>query len=86
VGSIHFWEPSSVVEVYSLGLSPSTIADLHTWRNVVVRELNLSALPPHLGDWGSYAFKPIIIQEALTRHDKVSWPGVTKQTGDNVGS
>lgn len=71
IGSIHFWEPGSLIEVYSLGLSAEAEADLLTWRHVTLHRLNLSGLPPHVGDWGKYAFKPVVIEEALHRHDRV---------------
>jgi len=36
VGSVHFWEPRMSIAVYDLGLIPSQLQEIATWRNVVV--------------------------------------------------
>jgi len=73
IGSIHFWEPSTKIEFYNLGLNKETLADIRTWKNVVVREMLLEGLPPHVGDWGKYAFKPVVMEDALQRHEAIFW-------------
>lgn len=74
IGSIHYWEPDLYIDIYSLGLSEQTVDMMRRWRNVRVRELK-APLPPHVSEWGRYAFKPLVIQDALDRHERVSKGG-----------
>lgn len=73
IGSIHFWEPEASIDFYNLGLNQETLEDIQSWANVVVREVPLQGLPPHVGEWTKYAFKPVVMLDALTRHNAIFW-------------
>ena len=83
IGSIHFWEgPEEGIDVYDLGLSETTRQELATWRGVTVRSIADAAasvvrssevVPRHLLNASTYSFKPVVIFDALQRHDAVLW-------------
>ena len=79
VGSLHFWEPSSTIVVYDLGFSPASRSKVLRWRDVELRDLApavhrvLNETPPHTLDSSSYAFKALVIQDALRTAPSVLW-------------
>uniref|UniRef100_A0A7S3NNH2 Uncharacterized protein n=1 Tax=Aureoumbra lagunensis TaxID=44058 RepID=A0A7S3NNH2_9STRA len=78
VGSIHYWEPAPL-EVYNLGLSEKAISQIKRWQNVFLLDLEQAAsrvlkaqfkvLPQHIFQSQSYAFKPIVLLDALQRSE-----------------
>ena len=79
VGSLHFWEPSSTIVVYDLGFTPASRSKVLRWRDVELRDLApavqrvLNETPPHTLQASSYAFKMIVIQDALRTARSVLW-------------
>lgn len=79
VGSLHYWEPTATLVVYDLGLSEPARALLSTWRRVslelVADAANriLGHVPPHVLDSASYAFKAIVIADALRNAGSILW-------------
>ncbi len=79
VGSLHFWEPSSTIVVYDLGFSPESRSKVLRWRDVELRDLApavsrvLNVTPPHTLEPSSYAFKALVIQDALLTARSVLW-------------
>ena len=89
VGSLHFWEPGEVLDVYDLGLSPAARADVAAMADVRLLPLApaaaraLSALygvavaerdvPPHLLNASTYAFKAAVVADALETHGATLW-------------
>eukprot|EP00053_Salpingoeca_punica_P014842 m.135123 g.135123 ORF g.135123 m.135123 type:complete len:422 (+) comp16553_c0_seq6:1566-2831(+) len=71
VGSIHYWEPGQKVLLYDLGLSQDQLDQVACWANVEVRQFNFSAVPLHVRNLYTYAWKPLVIQEALQMHAAV---------------
>ena len=79
VGSLHFWEPSSTIVVYDLGFTPESRSKVLGWRDVELRDLApavtrvLNETPPHTLQASSYAFKALVIQDALLTAPSVLW-------------
>ena len=79
VGSLHFWEPSSTIVVYDLGFTPESRSKVLGWRDVELRDLApavtrvLNETPPHTLQASSYAFKALVIQDALLAARSVLW-------------
>ena len=79
VGSLHFWEPSSTIVVYDLGFTPESRSKVLSWKDVQLRDLApavqrvLNETPPHTLEPSSYAFKMIVIQDALRTARSVLW-------------
>lgn len=69
VGSVHFWEGSKKLPilVYDLGLTVAERAEVRGWAGVSLRTFDFSAHPDHVRDLYNYAWKPIVIQDALSR-------------------
>jgi len=69
VGSIHFWQgPSVDLIVYDIGLTPEERDEIKRWSRVSLRTLPWAERPSHVGrDLYSYAWKPLVIQDALKR-------------------
>jgi hypothetical protein len=47
--------------------------EISSWKNVKLVQMPLTELPAHMGDPGSYAFKPWVVRDALVRHPHVLW-------------
>ena len=79
VGSLHFWEPLTKIVVYDLGFTPASRAKVSRWRDVELRDLApavqrvLNETPPHTLQASSYAFKMIVVQDALLTAPSVLW-------------
>eukprot|EP00960_Hanusia_phi_P060278 764457-Hanusia_phi.AAC.2 len=77
VGSVHTWARQVPVVLYDIGLTPRQNQQLHEWINVSVRKLDLSKLPEHVRWTGweksTYAFKPIVVREALRDFECILW-------------
>ena len=79
IGSLHFWEPSSTIVVYDLGFTPESRSKVLRWRDVELRDLApavtrvLNETPPHTLQASSYAFKALVIQDALLTARSVLW-------------
>ncbi|KAF0690351.1 Aste57867_18282 [Aphanomyces stellatus] len=74
VGSIHYWEPSTTIEIYDLGLSAASRAEIQTWRRTTLLQLPFDQLPHHFRDLRrTYAFKPWGLVQALGRTRHVLW-------------
>ena len=77
VGSIHFWEKGvGSIVFYDLGLTEESLSEIKSWKNVVVRPIpdrvelsndEIIGTPDHVKDAAKYAFKPIVIWDALRR-------------------
>lgn len=74
IGSIHYWEPDRLIHVVSLDLDPFSIQEISRWKNVVVTSFNFTAYPSHVENFRTtYAFKPLVIAEALNIYDEILW-------------
>ncbi|KAH8076439.1 hypothetical protein JL721_440 [Aureococcus anophagefferens] len=89
VGSLHFWEPGEVLDVYDLGLSPAARADVAAMADVRLLPLAPAAaralsarygvavaerdVPPHLLNASTYAFKAAVVADALAAHGATLW-------------
>ncbi|KAL6757879.1 hypothetical protein V8C86DRAFT_2612716 [Haematococcus lacustris] len=73
VGSVHVWEPTQRVIVYDLGFSQTQLAKMMCWRNVEVRRFPYEKYPDHVRDVRNYAFKTLVLQEALADSSAVLW-------------
>ncbi|KJE95173.1 hypothetical protein CAOG_05652 [Capsaspora owczarzaki ATCC 30864] len=71
IGSVHFWEPDKLIAVYDLGLEQYQRNVLCCMRNVRLLTLNFEVLPPHVSNLANYAFKALIIRDALERFGAV---------------
>ncbi|KAJ1492090.1 hypothetical protein T484DRAFT_1772676 [Baffinella frigidus] len=63
VGSVHVWDRAA--------------AEARGWAGVEVRALDFARYPPHLQSTGweksTYAFKPLVVWDALKTHDCILW-------------
>lgn len=77
VGSVHFWEPEMSVLVYDVGLTTEQASEARTWEGVQFETLTMEAMPEHVTWTGweasSYAFKPVVLWQALQQHRCVLW-------------
>ena len=67
VGSVHFWESSLPVIIYDMGLTEEERKEIRRWKDVSLRTLDWSKQPQHVRDLYTYAWKPLVIQDALSR-------------------
>lgn len=76
VGSVHRhegWQNTPVV-VYDIGLSPAQVAEAQSWCAVrVVAPAAWREWPEHVRELQTYAWKPLIIADALREHRWVLW-------------
>ena len=68
-----FGEPTQKVLVYDLGFSQEQLASMLCWLNVDVRRFRYEDYPPHVLDVRNYAFKALILAEALKEAPAVLW-------------
>jgi hypothetical protein len=79
VGSLHFWEPNVPIVVYDLGFSPESRFKVMNWQDVQLRDLApavqrvLNETPKHTLQASSYAFKMIVVEDALRTARSVLW-------------
>ena len=71
VGSIHQHEPLMNIIVYDLGLSPETRKIVETWCRVEVRTFRFEDHPSFFRDKKTFAWKPLLIDEALDSSQKI---------------
>jgi len=67
VGSAHFWERDLPIVVYDMGLSSEERKEVKSWAMVSLRTINWEKEPPHFQDLYTYAWKPSVIADALSR-------------------
>ena len=79
VGSVHLWEPDVLrIVFYDIGLSEEGRKEVESWRGVEVREVpqkvrigdnrEEKVVPGDAKDATKYAFKPVVIWDALQRN------------------
>lgn len=83
VGSMHHWEPHVPIIFYDLGLDASSAEDVRGWKNVEIRSIpnefemdgEIVEVPAHVSDPGTYAFKPLVVWDALakSRNKAILW-------------
>ena len=74
VGSLHYWSGNYEITVYDLGLGDRLLNEIKKWRNVVLVENFLdSSIPDHCSNLLQYAWKPYVIDHALSSYDQVLW-------------
>jgi hypothetical protein len=77
VASARYWAPTHAVVVYNLGgLTPVEQTEIRSWPNVI--DLGWphgvpARYPPHVQRGSIYAWKPIIINETLTKYKSIFW-------------
>eukprot|EP00457_Paulinella_chromatophora_P006003 gb/GEZN01006021.1/.p1 GENE.gb/GEZN01006021.1/~~gb/GEZN01006021.1/.p1 ORF type:complete len:426 (+),score=35.83 gb/GEZN01006021.1/:72-1349(+) len=67
IGSLHVHEPNVNIIVYDLGLDASWLRTLSCLESVSIRQFSFSALPEHVRWMGTYAFKPLVVADAVKR-------------------
>ncbi|XP_013421930.1 uncharacterized protein LOC106181926 isoform X1 [Lingula anatina] len=73
VGSVHFWEPSTNLVIYDLGLRESQREFIQTWCRTELLKFDFKSFPPHFATVDQFAWKPIIIREAVRRFGVILW-------------
>lgn len=71
IGSIHFWEPRQRIVVYDIGMSRDQLEILNCYVNVSVVPFPFHSHPEHVANLYNYAWKILIIEDAMKRHDSV---------------
>ena len=71
VGSLHHYEPNLQIVIYDLGLTDEQRNDMVKWRNVEVRTFDYDRYPEHVKNKKTFAWKPLLIKDALTQSDCV---------------
>jgi len=71
VGSVHFWQNAVPVVVYDLGLTAAERQQIKSWQGVSLRSFNFAAHPAHVADLYNYAWKPLLLMDALKRAEGV---------------
>ncbi|ELT89243.1 hypothetical protein CAPTEDRAFT_191027 [Capitella teleta] len=65
--------PGHAIYFYDLGLSDAQKEELNTWCNVHYVYFNYSKYPEHVKALGTYAFKPMIVQDMLNTRSNFFW-------------
>ncbi|KAL7575209.1 hypothetical protein ACA910_018696 [Epithemia clementina (nom. ined.)] len=83
VASARYWAPKHRVVVYNLGGLDSAMDDIRSWPNVIAMEWfdnkgdGLGGIPnqfpPHVHASKIYAWKPIILEQALKKYGMILW-------------
>ncbi|XP_013418275.1 uncharacterized protein LOC106179275 isoform X2 [Lingula anatina] len=73
VGSIHFWEPKRNIVVYDFGLEQKQISKIKTWCKTKLVTFDFKNKPEHVSNLLLYAWKPLVIKEAVDRFGKIFW-------------
>ena len=63
IASVQAYMPKSPIIMYNLGLSEKNKKNLSSYCDVKVRDLNFRMYPKHVQNLGTYAWKPLIINE-----------------------
>jgi len=75
--SARYWAPYHKLVVYNLGgLHPEHLKEIESWSNVIAVEWKdgiPAAYPSHVHVGKKYAWKPIIINETLTKYKAMFW-------------
>ncbi|XP_038060868.1 uncharacterized protein LOC119731716 [Patiria miniata] len=73
IGSVQEFLPNTRIVMYDLGLTPSGIKEVRRLCNVELRPFDFSRYPSHVRNLLKFAWKPLIIQEALNEFGIVFW-------------
>ena len=71
VGSIHFWEPGTDIEIYDLGLSEVNLYEIAQWKRVKVLPLPFEKYPSHVSLLYNMAWKIVLLHEAIQLHPRL---------------
>jgi hypothetical protein len=71
IGSLHVWAHGLPIHVYSMGLSPKNRQRIANLRFTNLIDFNVSAYPSHLRFIHNYAFKPVLLTEALNKAEMI---------------
>jgi hypothetical protein len=71
IGSLHVWAHGINIAVYDLGFSEANRKRISGFDNVVIIPFDFSKYPKHVGFMYNYAFKPLLIQDALNRFGNI---------------
>lgn len=59
--------------IYDLGFSQSQLAKMMCWHNVEIKRFPYEKYPTHVKDVRNYAFKTLVIKEALLEYKAALW-------------
>lgn len=71
VGSVHFWEPGQRILIFDLGLTSEQALIVACWAHVKLVAFDFSGQPPHVRHIYNYAWKALLIEQALRTHNFV---------------
>lgn len=67
IGSLHVWARGVPIVVYDIGLSTASISRIQSLENVRLQPFNFSQYPAHVVYMHNYAFKPILMADAVEK-------------------
>jgi hypothetical protein len=67
IGCFHVWASQVPIAVYDMGLSSTNVARIGRLAGVTVIPFNFSRYPPHVRYMHNYAFKPLLMLDAVER-------------------
>ena len=73
IGSIHYWAPECNIHVYDLGLTHEQKVAVQCWQRVSVSSYRPDGSLPHLLDVTKFAWKPLVIKDALEHNQVALW-------------
>ena len=73
IGSIHYFEPGTMIKVYDLGLSRDQLARIGCLRDVEVIVPDAKDWPPFARVLANYAWKMLVFTDAVKRWRHVMW-------------
>lgn len=73
ISSIHEHLKHPTIIVYNLGMSEPQLAELAASCGVVIREFAFSKYPDHVRNLWTYAWKPLMVHEALNEWPAIVW-------------
>lgn len=75
IGSIHYWEPMRPIVVYNIGLREYQLYELSQMCQVYVHWPDgiPRSYPDHVNDPHVYAWKTMVIKDAVDRYKKIFW-------------
>ena len=74
VGSVHYWSSATEIVIYDLGLDHRQLDEVGRWRNVrQVGGFLDREIPDHCRKLRLYAWKPLVIEDAIRQHESVLW-------------
>ena len=71
IGSLHVWATGVPVVVYDLGMSTANRQRIEAIQDVLVVAFNFSAYPKHVQFMNNYAFKPLLLLDAVHRFGNI---------------